>query len=310
MPEVVVVGSLVIDVVFRVARQPVGGETLTAEEAGVFLGGKGFNQAVAARRAGATVALVGQLGDDLFAPLFEAALDREGIDRRCVQRGGSGTGISVPIVDREGHNTLIVAPRANLILPRRLVDAARALIAASRVVVAQRETSIESIRRAGELAREAGATFLWNAAPAGPVDPALFALADILVVNEQEAEAFAGLSLENEDCLREAARRLQQRGPATVIVTLGERGAFLLTGGRELRLNAIRVDAVDATGAGDAFVGAFAARLAAGDPVERAVRFANAAGALAVTTLGAEPAMPTRAAIERLLAAVPPAYEA
>jgi ribokinase len=305
MPEVVVVGSLVVDFVFRVARSPRAGETLTAEEFGIFLGGKGFNQAIAARRAGATVAMVGQLGDDPFAPLFEAALDREGIDRRHVRRGSEGTGIATPVVDRRGHNTVIVAPRANLALAADAITAAGALIHSARVVVAQRETSLESIGRAAELARAAGVTFLWNAAPAGPADPRLFRLADILVVNEVEAEAFAGQAVDDEARLLDAARRLQQRGPATVVVTLGERGVLVVSGERVRRLAAFPVEAVDATGAGDAFVGALAARLAAGAPLEQAAQFANAAGALAVTVLGAEPSLPSRAAIERLLATAP-----
>lgn len=302
MPEVVVVGSLVVDFVFRVARQPRPGETLTAEDFGVFLGGKGFNQAIAARRAGATVAMIGRLGDDSFASLFEAALDREGIDRGHLERGSEGTGIATPVVDRSGHNTVIVAPRANLALTPDVLNAALPTITAARVVVAQRETSLESIRRAGELARAAGVTFLWNAAPAGPPDPGLFQLADILVVNEIEAEAFAGLAVDDEARLRDAARRLQRRGPATVVVTLGARGALVVAGERAWRLAAFPVEAVDPTGAGDAFVGALAARLAAGDPLEKAAQFANAAGALAVTGLGAEPSLPRREAIERLLA--------
>jgi ribokinase len=128
----------------------------------------------------------------------------------------------------------------------------------------------------------------------------MFLLTDILVVNELEAEAFAGCRVDDELAIREAARRLQERGPRTVIVTLGERGAFVRSGTREQRLAAFSVEAVDATGAGDAFVGALAARLAEGAPLEDAARFANAAGALAVTTLGAEPSMPRRGEIDLL----------
>ncbi|MFN8534790.1 MAG: ribokinase [Dehalococcoidia bacterium] len=301
MANIVVVGSLAIDLVFRVKRRPSLGEAVVADGFGMFLGGKGFNQAVAARRAGASVGLIGKLGNDPFAEMFETALDAEGIDRKGVLRSPEGTGVAAPVVDTSGQNSIVVALRANLALSDVDIVAQARQFRTATVVVAQRETSESSLLATARLSRECGARFILNAAPAGQIDPEVWGLVDLLVVNEGEAETIAGRSVADEPTVWQTAERLQALGPPIVIITLGERGSALLDGRQRHRIASISVEAVDTTGAGDAYVGALAAELARGASVLEAATFANVAGGLAVTTLGAEPSLPRREAIEHRL---------
>lgn len=300
---VVVVGSLVVDLAARVERRPRPGETVTATEFGVFLGGKGFNQAVAAARSGAPARLIGKLGNDPFADWFAAALDREGIDRSGILVCDEGTGIATPLIDAEGQNTIVVAPRANLALSAEDVAAQAAAIRGASVVLLQLETTVEAVRAAAHIAREAGVPVILNPAPAMPVTDDLLANCSILTPNENEAEALTGIAVDGDEAAWRAAESLSRCGPGTVIVTLGSRGVAVLHHGERRRLAAFPVQAIDSTGAGDAFNGALAARLAAGDSLWDAVRYANAAGALTVTALGAEPSLPRADAIWTLLAA-------
>jgi ribokinase len=295
--RIAVVGSFVTDLVFRAPRRPERGETLIGHRLDVFEGGKGFNQAVAAARAGAEVVMIGRIGVDEFGTRFLSALARENIDATYVVRDEqNATGVASPLVEDSGHNSIVLVPRANAALTSADVERARAAISAADVLLVQLEVPMLASVCAAEIARHAGRSVVLNPAPALAGSEALIAAAHVVVPNELEAA-----TLTSRDSAGEAARTLRERGVPVVVVTLGERGSLLLDASGERTLAAHAVDVVDTTAAGDAFCGALAVALAEGAPANDAVAFANAAGALAVTRLGAEPSMPKRAAIEELL---------
>jgi ribokinase len=295
--DVCVVGSLNLDLVVRVERLPRPGETVLGGSFARFPGGKGANQAVASARAGARTAMVGCVGRDEHGRALLAALARERVDTRAVACVREPSGVAVIAVARSGENSIVVAPGANARTTPARVAAARRRLERASVVVAQLEVPPESVRRAFEVARAAGATTLLNAAPARALPKSLLALADVLVVNEIEARALLG---RRSSSANRAALLLVRLGPRCAIVTLGRRGAVVARDGRATRLRAHRVRAVDTTGAGDAFVGALAAELARGADALDAARFASAAGALATTRPGAIPSMPRRERIAAL----------
>ena len=297
VPRIAVVGSFVTDLVFRAPRRPERGETLVGHSLDVFEGGKGFNQAVAAARAGAEVVMIGRLGEDDFGARFLSALERENIDASFVVRdAGNATGVACPLVEDSGDNSIVIVPRANAALCAADVERASQAIASADVLLAQLEVPVAASLRAAQIARSAGRRIILNPAPALAFADALLAAADIVVPNEVECAGLTGC----QDVV-DAARMLLERGVPAIIVTLGEQGALLVERSGERRVPAHTVDVVDTTAAGDAFCGALAVALASGAALDDAVAFANAAGALAVTKLGAEPSMPRRADIETLL---------
>jgi len=301
-PRIVVVGSLNMDLVITVARRPERGETLIGESFGMFIGGKGFNQAVAAARMGADVHMVGRLGRDDFGQRLLRALVDEQIDIRAVTHDDThGTGIAVPIIDAHGDNSIIVVPGANMQLSPADVERAADVIAAADAVLLQLEVPLATVTRAAELARAAGVRVLLNPAPAQTLPDDLLRLVDILLPNESETQLLTGVHVADDQSAGRAADVLLGRGVGMVVLTLGARGALLADGAQRVRIPGYVVPVVDTTAAGDAFCGVLAVQLALGQPLESAVGWANAAGALATTVLGAEPAIPRRAAVEALV---------
>jgi ribokinase len=296
--RVAVVGSANIDHVVVVPRLPSEGETVVAARYLQAAGGKGLNQAVAAARQGSTVDFVGSIGDDPGGEDLVRLLVAEGIETSWVRRAaGEMTGVALVTVAPDGSNSVVVAPLANAGLRPIDVDAAGPAIDQAAMVLAQLEVPLAAVMAAFGRARVAGAVTMLNAAPAaGPLPGDLLALVDILVANQTEASMLTGLPAD------EAGLRLVALGCGTVITTLGERGAVVATAGGQAHVTAFTVASVDTTGAGDAFCGALAAGLAAGLPLMAAVRRASAAGALATTIMGAVPSLPTRAAVDALLA--------
>lgn len=295
---IVVVGSLNLDLVARVQRMPRPGETVLALGYAEHAGGKGANQAVAAARAGARVAMVGRVGSDDAGARLRDGLAGEGIDVAEVRRVDAPTGRALIEVDEDGQNRIVVVPGANHAW--RAGDLPLGLLDGADLVVLQREVPDDVVVAAIHRARGAGARVLLNLAPAGPVAPEVLADVDVLVVNESEAADVAGTS--EDEVAREplaAARMLAQRVREQVVVTLGADGAVHAGRSGEGRVAGVPVEVVDTTAAGDAFVGALATRLADGAPIGEAVRFACAAGAEATTTAGAQPSLPAREAIER-----------
>lgn len=303
--SVCVVGSCMVDLVMRLPHRPAPGETLLAESFGVFLGGKGFNQAVAARRMGADVTLIGRVGHDEYAGRFHAALEREGIDSATlIIDQQEGTGIAVPMVEPDGANTIVVAPRANMRLTVDDIEQAAARIAAADTLLVQLETPIDAVIAATRIARTAGRRVILNPAPVMPLPPALFHLIDLLTPNEAEATALAGMEVTGVEGALTAAAALHQRGAPAVIVTLGARGCVAVAAGLRHHQPAVSAPVVDTTAAGDAFNGALAVLLSEGCELIESLVWATAAGACAVTQLGAEPSLPRRAAVAALRASI------
>ena len=301
-PRIVVVGSSNTDLILQLGRLPRPGETLLG---GAFLtapGGKGANQAVGAARAGGRVRFVARVGRDAFGAQAVAGFVRDGIDVRHVSRdAASPSGVALIFVAGGGENMIAVASGANGRLSPGHVRAARSAFRGARAVVLQLETPLSTVMAATELAAAAGAQVILNPAPARPLPARLLRRVSILTPNETEAELLTGIRVTGDATAARAADRLRARGVRTVIITLGAGGAFVAGDGCRQRVPGFRVKAVDSTAAGDIFNGALAVALAEERPLLDAVRFANAAAALSVTRLGAQPSAPTRAAIERFL---------
>lgn len=299
-PRVCVVGSMIADLVFRVPRRPAPGETLSGAEFGLFAGGKGFNQAVCARRLGADVTMVGRVGQDHFGDLFLARLVAEGMTTRFVARDdNAGTGVAAPIVSQTGENAIVGAPRANMRLTVEQVEAAREEIAAADVLLLQFEIPAACSILAAEMARAGGTLVQLDPAPAhlGLANPSdLTERADYVVPNEIEARMLAGTQ-----SVEDWAKARLAAGVKAVVVSLGAAGAVVHDPTGVRAHPAYPVEAVDTTGAGDAFRAGMAVRLVEGAGIDNAVRFANACGALACRVLGAEPSMPSRPAVEEFL---------
>lgn len=295
MFDVVVVGSFVTDLVFRVEKRPRAGESVLCEDVTEALGGKGFNQAVAAARAGARTAMVGCLGTDAWGDRFLDSLAAEDVDAAGVARGSEPTGVAAPVVDATGENAIVVAPRANLTLTPDHVSASLDRLGGAAVVLLQGEVPPDANAAAVAWGRDTGALVLLNPSPLPPVLPE----ATGFVANEDEAAHLSG-----EAAPLPAAARLAGSA-AVAVVTLGAAGAVAVDARGaapvEARVAGHAVTALDPTGAGDAFTGYLAAALAAGHDLQAGLEVANAAGALAVTTVGAEPAIPRRAAVDAFL---------
>jgi ribokinase len=300
---IVVVGSSNVDLVMKMPRLPRLGETVTDGTFAQVFGGKGANQAVGAARAGGRVAFVSCVGDDAYGPQVVDNLKRDGIDTRFVfAEAGVATGTALIMVGGGGENYLSVAPGANYRLTPEHVDRAREAIASAACVVTQCEILPETLAHVVELAARLGKPVILNLAPARAVGDETLARLAVLAVNESEAEFLTGRPVVSDSEIEAAATTLLARGPRTVLLTLGARGVYLATRAGRRVVPAFPVDPVDTTAAGDVHCGAFAVALVEGRPLAEAVRFANAAAAVSVTRLGAQPSAPGRAEIEALLA--------
>jgi ribokinase len=284
-----------MDFVLRAPRRPLAGETLVGTSIDLFLGGKGFNQAIAAARAGADVTMIGRLGNDQFGSQFLAAMQAENIDASHVVIDDTiGTGVGAPFVDESGDNSIVIVPRANDRLIPADIERARPAIAAADVLLLQLELPLESVLFAAQMARESGTVVVLNPAPAPKADliDVFDGLVDVLVPNEIEARSLCGMSSGELHGDGAAAAALRDHIGVPVVMTAGGRGCVLDDGSHRVHIPAHRVAVVDTVGAGDAFCGALGRCLSTGTSLRDAAVYANAAGALAVTRAGAEPAMP------------------
>jgi len=300
--DVTVVGTVNLDHIVRVARLPARGETVVGDEARHAPGGKGANQAVAAARLGARTALVGCVGDDAAGAEVLAYLRAEpALDVDAVSRVSGATGTADIAVDETGGNTIVSARGANAHLDDELVHRAGSKIGAARVLLVQLGIPADGVRAALEIARSVGTITVLDPAPAEGVTDELLRLADVVTPNETEAAQITGIEVTDEPGASRAADALLRRGCASVVVTLAERGAlYVATGGERDTVAPFIVDAVDPTGAGDAFAAALAVALARGEPISEALVDAAAAGALATTRDGAAPALPTLVEVRQL----------
>lgn len=293
---VVVVGSSNIDFTAAVDRLPGRGEMLVGHRFVQSFGGKGANQAVAAARAGAEVRFLSKVGKDLHGDLIEQHLAKHGLSRLVLLRDDAvQTGVAMILADAAGDNQIVVVPGSNQHLNPEDVRQHADLIADAHVLLVQMEIPIETVQKCLRLAKQHGLLTILNPAPASPLSPEDFRMVDILTPNELEACALSGVP-----DFADAAELLRNRGARTVVVTRGAEGALVSSGQGVMHMPAFIVDAVDATGAGDAFNGALACGLAEGMPIETAVEMAAAAGALATTGYGAQAGLPSRGSIDRL----------
>ncbi len=300
--NLVVVGSSNTDMILRVARIPGPGETLLGGEFSTAPGGKGANQAVAARRAGGRVTFVARLGSDALGDEALGRFKGEGINVSHVVRDPSRpSGVALIFVGADGENSIGVAGGANNALSPGDVAAARRALARARIVLLQLETPLRTVEAAARLAGRAGAHVILNPAPARPLPDSLLANVSLLTPNESEASLLTGVKVTGVASAGRAARALLGRGAGAVIVTLGAKGALVATREGSRLVRGFKVKAVDTTAAGDVFNGALAVGLAEGLPLLAAVRFAHAAAAISVTRPGAQPSIPTRREIDRKL---------
>ncbi len=297
-----VVGSSNTDMIIRVPRIPRAGETLLGGEFLTAAGGKGANQAVGAARAGGKVAFIARVGRDAFGDQAIAGLLRDGIDVSRVFRDKlTPSGVALIFVAQDGENSIAVAGGANAKLSPSDVKKAAGVIRSAGLLVAQLETPLATVTAAVELAVKAGVPVILNPAPARPLPNSLLERISILTPNETEAELLTGIKVTDAAAAAKACSKLRSRGVGIVILTLGERGAFLADANGQRLVPGFKVKTVDSTAAGDIFNGALSVALAEGKAVFDAVRFANAAAALSVTRLGAQPSAPSRADIEKFI---------
>jgi ribokinase len=303
-PRICVVGSSNIDLISKVPRLPKLGETMIGHSFHLGYGGKGANQAVMAAKLGAQVTMVTRLGRDVFGEGTLRNYREQGIDTSHVLFDDSlSSGVAPIFVDDSARNFIVIVPGANMGLSPADARAASALITAADILICQLEIPIETTLEALRIAKAAGVRTILNPAPAAPLPDELLRLADICAPNETETELLTGLPAGSPQEAEAAARRLLERGPGAVILTLGERGALLVDGkGAAEHVPAVPVEPLDPTGAGDAFIGSLAVFLGEGRPLRDAIRRANAVAALSVTRIGTQISFPQRAAADAFLA--------
>jgi ribokinase len=298
--KVCVVGSFMMDMVASAPRRPMTGETVIGTEFATYLGGKGFNQAIAAARAGASTTFVGRLGDDDYGRAFREALRADGVDDTAVVTDANqGTGVGLPILEPDGQNSIVVVPRANWSVDVAYIRQHADVIADADVVLLQLELPLAAIAEACRCARSANTRVILNPAPFAPIED-LRGLVDVLVPNEIELLGLAGLdsvgarpSEEAAEGAFVAARKAQELWSADVIATLGAAGSIVLPKGHDaIGVPSVEVTAIDTIGAGDTFCGYLAQSLAAGGSLVEAARVANTAAAMAVTRRGAADSAP------------------
>ena len=298
MAEVFVVGSINQDFVLRVDRRPEPGETVTGAELALFPGGKGANQAIAAARLGAEVAMLGRVGEDSFGGKLVENLRDSGVNTSRVEAvAGAPTGSAFITVTPDSENAIVVSPGANRRFGSDEVGAASEDLRKARLLLAQLEVSIDAVETAAYIVNGNGGRFILNLAPPREVTSELLCLSDPLVVNEHEAMFLLGEDTRDPE---ESADKLLDLGPPSAIVTLGAAGAVLATGESSRHFPAPDVEVVDTTGAGDAFMGALAAKLTEGALLEEAIPYAVLAGAVAVTREGAQGSLPAPEDVEKL----------
>jgi|SRR5579862_6207484 len=295
IPRVVVVGSANVDLTTFTDRFPKPGETIFGQKFDLGFGGKGANQAVAARLCGAEVFMVARVGEDLFGPATVENFKKFGIDASHVlQLPGLSSGVAPIFVESNGQNRILVVKGANDALKPADVDAAADILKSADCIILQFEIPLETVYHTIEFARKHGIRCILNPAPGQAVDMKALSGLDYLIPNESEAETISGISVRSVEDAKKCAQSLRAGGIRGVIITLGEKGAFVSTDSANEHAPSFSVKSVDSSGAGDAFIGSFAVFLAEGLPEKEAVRRANLYAALSTTGVGTQKSFSTR----------------
>ncbi len=296
MQPICVIGSLNVDLTVTLPRFHLPGETITGTAFNTYAGGKGGNQAVAAARLGAAVAMVGKLGNDGNGAFYRHTLQGHGVGLSGVLTAPEApTGVALIEVDAAGENRIALVPGANALVDRAQIDSLGPLLQKHRIFLLQLEIPMDVTVYAADLLGSRGGTLLLDPAPAVPLPEGLYGHVDCLTPNETELALLSGLPAGSPEEAEQAARALLRRGAKAVLAKLGGKGCLYVDGERTLRAPGFQVDVVDTTAAGDSFNAGFAVALAMDWPLEEALRFANAVGALSTTGKGAQAAMPTMA---------------
>ena len=301
-PLIVVLGGINMDLVTYTPRFPQPGETVVGSRFLTYPGGKGANQAVAAARMGARVAMVGRVGDDVFGPQLLADLEGSGVDASGVSCAPeTSSGIAVIGVDQTAQNQIVQVLGANATCGDAEASRVMELLPAATALMLQLEVSLELSLEVARAATARGKIVILDPGPVRPLPKEFYSCCSVITPNETEAQALVGFPVTDRDSAAQAAEALLRRGVGAAVVTLGSMGAFYATPDGAEYVAANAVEAVDSVAAGDAFNGALAVSLAEGKPLDQAVRIASAAGALSVTRSGAQDSMPAREEVERLL---------
>lgn len=302
-PVITVVGSFAVGLTIRTSHMPVFGETLVGSDFDMGPGGKGSNQAVGAARLGADAHFVGIIGDDKLGEIATDLYAQEGVNTTHLWKTTQmATGVGFIILNQTGENGIILDMSANKLLDAAFVDGAEAQIARSDVVMAVLEIPVAAAARGLELGKKHGVRTILNPAPATKLDDRVLKQVDYLTPNETELRILLGLAPNDPTPTVELAAQLRRHGVGTLIVTMGEKGALILTGDQTTPVPGVAVEVVDTTGAGDAFNAGLAVALAEGRSLVEAVKYANCAGAIACTKLGVIPALGYRAQVDELYA--------
>jgi len=292
--NIVVIGSSNTDMIIKVPRIPKPGETILGGKFSTAAGGKGANQAVAAARAGGNVTFVARVGDDMFGDEAIKGFKTDGLNVDYVIKDKSApSGVAEIFVADDGENSIAVASGANANLSPEDVNNAKSVIENADIIIMQLETPLETIKAAAGVAHENSVNVILNPAPAQPLPDDLLKYLTILTPNESEAELLTGVKVSDTFTAKQAAEKLHQKGISMIFITMGASGVYVSTNEFSRQIPGFKVEAVDTTAAGDVFNGALAVVLAGKKPLTDAIKFLNAAAALSVTKLGAQPSAPT-----------------
>lgn len=298
MSDVLVVGSINMDLVVKTDEIPKVGETLLGNELLQIPGGKGANQAVSIAKLKNKVKFLGKVGNDVYGDLMLNSLKEAGINTQFIEKSNTSSGIAVINVDKEGNNNIVVIPGANGLVDINCLNRNLEAFKESEIVLFQLEIPLDTVKEGLRIAKELGKTTILNPAPAHELDDEIISNIDILIPNEHELERLSKVKVTNDKSLIEASNVLLDKGIKQIIVTLGSKGALYVTEDDFEFFNAYKVNAVDTTAAGDSFIGGFTSALIKGLSISEAVDFGQRTAALAVQKLGAQSSLPTLEEVE------------
>jgi ribokinase len=305
--KILVLGSSNVDLILKVPRFHNPGETIMGENLVTVFGGKGANQAIASKRLGGKTAFITKLGDDHYGQTYRWYLINSGLDKKCILKDKElPTGIALIELNPKGENRIIVSPGANGSLFENDLKRLGPIWKGINVFVTQLEIPLPTVHIGLKMAKDHGALTLLNPSPSTPLSPDILSLVDFLVPNEWEAQYLTDMEMNKDQDVQKMADELLKMGTTNVVITLGPKGLFFKNRIEEIWMEAFKVKVVDTTAAGDAFMGALACGLAENKPIRDVLRFANGAGALATTKLGAQPSLPSRKELEVFLSARKP----
>ncbi|MBS4206690.1 ribokinase [Bacillus sp. FJAT-50079] len=298
MGKILIIGSLNMDLVSHVSHLPQAGETISSFKFQEVLGGKGANQAVAAAKLGANVSMIGKVGADDYGKALRNGLEQSGVNTKGIRIEGS-TGMAFITVSKNGENTIVLVPGANSKMKRSDINQLKYMIEQSDIIIMQLEIPFETVEYTIQLAEKQKKDIILNPAPAQQLPYPLLKSIHTLIPNETELHLLTGMPTSTINEVQVAAHYLKSLGLNRIIVTMGEKGSYLINGEQQIHIPAYRVKSIDTTAAGDAFIGAFAVGVTKGMDDQKAAEFATKVSAIVVTKEGAQPSLPTLEEVDR-----------